>query len=116
MWRGRPLLFQADALSDLPVLSVDEVTTSYYLKIQAADKPGVLADITRILGERGISIEAMIQKEPPSNLSEEERTATIIMLTHSVMEGSMNQAIEQIESLDAIEGKVTRIRMEQLSK
>jgi len=110
------LAFQADALSDLPILNVEEVETAYYLKMQAADKPGVLADITRILGERNISIEAMIQKEPAGSFSESERTASIIMLTHNVIEGSMNQAIQQIESLSAIRGEVTRIRMEQLSR
>ena len=110
------LAFQADALSDLPILNVEEVTTAYYLKMQALDKPGVLADITRILGERDISIEAMIQKEPKGSGSKAERTASIIMLTHDVIEGSMNQAIKQIESLDSIQGEVTRIRMEQLSK
>lgn len=110
------LAFQADALSDIPILSMEEVTTAYYLKMQASDKPGVLADITRILGERDISIEAMIQKEPAGSFSETERTATIIMLTHNVMEGSMNQAIKEIEALDSVNGAITRIRMEQLSR
>lgn len=110
------LAFQADALSNVPILNVEEVETAYYLKMQAADKPGVLADITRILGERNISIEAMIQKEPAGSFSEADRTASIIMLTHNVIEGSMNQAIQQIESLDTIKGEVTRIRMEQLSR
>ena len=110
------LAFQADALSDVPILKVEEVETAYYLKMQAADKPGVLADITRILGERNISIEAMIQKEPAGSFSEADRTASIIILTHNVIEGSMNQAIQQIESLDTIKGEVTRIRMEQLSR
>jgi len=110
------LAFQANALSDIPILSMDEVTTAYYLKIHAADKPGVLADITRILGEREISIEAMIQKEPAETLKEDERTATIIMLTHNVIEGSMNQAISEIEALDTIKGAVTRIRVENLSR
>jgi len=110
------LAFQADALSDVPILSMEEVTTAYYLKMQAADKPGVLADVTNILGKRNISIEAMIQKEPVGNFSEEERTATIIMLTGTVIEGAMNQAINDIEALDTIENSVTRIRMEQLSR
>ncbi|WP_455201687.1 homoserine dehydrogenase [Kaarinaea lacus] len=110
------LAFQADALSDVPILSMEEVTTAYYLKMQAADKPGVLADVTNILGKRNISIEAMIQKEPAGSFSEEERTATIIMLTGNVIEGAMNQAIEDIEALDTIENSVTRIRMEQLSR
>ena len=110
------LAFQADALSDVPILSMDEVTTAYYLKMQAVDKPGVLADVTNILGRRNISIEAMIQKEPTGSFSEEERTATIIMLTGNVIEGAMNQAINDIEALDTIENSVTRIRMEQLSR
>jgi homoserine dehydrogenase len=110
------LAFQADALSDVPILSMEEVTTAYYLKMQAMDKPGVLADVTKILGKRNISIEAMIQKEPAGSFSEEERTATIIMLTGNVIEGAMNQAIKDIEALDTIEDSVTRIRMEQLSR
>ena len=110
------LAFQADALSDVPILPMEEVTTAYYLKMHAADKPGVLADVTNILGKCDISIEAMIQKEPAGSFSEEERTATIIMLTGNVIEGAMNQAIKDIEALDAIEGSVTRIRMEQLSR
>ena len=110
------LAFQADSLSDLPILSMEDVETSYYLRMLADDKPGVLADITRILGEKGISIEAMIQKEPPENLTGAERKAKIIMLTHKVVEGQMNQAISAIEALDAINGAVVRIRMEQLSR
>ena len=110
------LAFQADALSDVPILSMEEVTTAYYLKMQAMDKPGVLADVTKILAKRNISIEAMIQKEPAGSFSEEERTATIIMLTGNVIEGAMNQAIKDIEALDTIEDTVTRIRMEQLSR
>ena len=110
------LAFQADALSNVPILSMEEVTTAYYLKMQALDKPGVLADVTNILGKRDISIEAMIQKEPAGNVSEEERTATIIMLTGNVIEGAMNQAIQDIEDLNTIVDSVTRIRMEQLSR
>jgi len=110
------LAFQANALSDIPILPMDAVTTAYYLKIQADDKPGVLADITRILGEREISIEAMIQKEPTGSFNSADCTATIILLTHNVVEGSMNQAISQIEALGSIKGPVTRIRMEQLSR
>jgi homoserine dehydrogenase len=110
------LAFQPDQLSDLPILDMEEVTTAYYLKMHAADKPGVLSDITRILGERDISIEAMIQREPAGSFNTEDRTATIIMLTHNVMEGSMNQAIKEIEALEFIRSQVTRIRMEQLAR
>jgi homoserine dehydrogenase len=80
--------------------------------MRAQDKPGVLADVTKILGDRGISIEAVLQKEPPSAGEQ----ATITMLTHVVMEGSMNQAIADIEALDTISGPITRIRLEHLNK
>lgn len=106
------LAFQPDAISDIPVLSMDEIQTAYYLKMRAVDKPGVLADVTRILGDRGISIEAIRQKEPHG----EGEQATIIMLTHVVMEGSMNQAIADIEALNTISGSITRIRLEHLNR
>ena len=104
------LAFQSSALSDLPVLPMEEVETAYYLRMQAEDKPGVLAMITGILGESGISIEAMQQKQP----AEGETHVPLVMLTQKVMEGKMNQALNRIEALDSINGKVTRIRMEQL--
>jgi len=105
------LAFQPDALSDLPILPMDEVETAYYLRMQARDKPGVLADVARILGDFGISIEALIQKEPGENAD----TVPLIMLTHRVRERSMNDAIGRIEALDSIIGRITRIRLEQLS-
>jgi len=104
------LAFQPDALSDEPILAMEAVETAYYLRMQAEDRPGVLADVTRILGERGISIEAMMQKEP----LEQAQSATVIMLTHRVREGNMDEAIAHIEALDSIAGPVTRIRMETL--
>ncbi len=104
------LAFQPDALSDLPILPMAAVETAYYLRMQAADKPGVLADVTRILGNAGISIEAILQKEPVG-----ESDATIIMLTHRVLEGQMDQAISAIEALDSISGEIMRIRLEALS-
>jgi homoserine dehydrogenase len=111
------LAFQPDAISNIPVLSMDEIQTAYYLKMRAADKPGVLADVTKILGDRGISIEAILQKEPRGSAGvKQDGQATIIMLTHVVIEGSMNQAIADIEALDAISGPITRIRLEHLSK
>jgi len=105
------LAFQPDALSTLPILSMDDVVTAYYLRMHAEDKPGVLAEITRIMGERGISIEALIQKEPINKDS----GATVIMLTQPVLERNMNQAIAAIEKLDTIRGSVTRIRSEHLN-
>ncbi len=106
------LAFQPNALSDTPVLAMEQIVTAYYLRMQAADRPGVLAEVTQILGEQGISIEAMIQKEP----AEGESIASIIMLTQRVVESQMNEAIRRIEQLDVIEGDVTRIRLEQLDK
>ena len=104
------LAFQADSLSDIAVLPMDKVETAYYLRMQADDKPGVLADVTRILGEKGISIEAIIQKEPMVGSDK----ANIIFLTHRILESNMNEAINQIEALNTIQGDVTRIRVEAL--
>jgi len=104
------LAFQPDALSDVPVLPMEDIETAYYLRLLAADKPGVLADVTRILGDKGISIEAIIQKEPAPDAAE----VPIILLTHSIREGQMNAAIEQIEALASIHGEVVRIRLEHL--
>jgi len=105
------LAFQADALSDLPILGIDETETAYYLRMQATDRPGVLADITRVLGDMDISIEAFIQKEPAEGESE----VSIIMLTHRVIEKNMNEAIRRIEALESIKGEIMRIRMETLN-
>ena len=104
------LAFQPDAITDLPILKMDDVDTAYYLRMQAEDKPGVLAEVTRILGDRDISIEAIIQKEP----SEGSDKANIIMLTHVVRESKMNEAIGKIEAMGSIHGRVTRIRVESL--
>ena len=105
------LAFQPDALTDLPILSMDDVKTAYYLRLCALDRPGVMADITRILGDRAISIEALIQKEP----SEGQSQVPVILLTREVREQQMNEAIQQIELLDSVQSKVTRIRMEHLN-
>ena len=102
--------YQPDSISDLPVLDHDEFETAYYLRMLAEDKPGVLAEITRIFAEKDISIEAVIQKEP----EEGQTRVPLILLTSCVVEKSMNAAIAEIESLDVIEGNVTRIRMEHL--
>jgi len=105
------LAFQPDQLSNIPFLPMGEVRTSYYLRMRVLDRPGVLADITRILADREISIEAMIQKEPPEG---EDRT-DIILLTHQSIERQIVDAIAKIESLPTVNGKVVRIRMEELN-
>jgi len=106
------LAFQPDQVQDLPILPMDEVQSAYYLRLRASDKPGVLADVTKILGDRGISIDAMMQKEPDEN----ETQADIVILTHVTVERNMNAAITAIEALEAISGKVVRIRMEELGR
>ena len=105
------LAFQPGALSEIPVLSMDEVATAYYLRIHVQDRPGVLADVTQIFANHTISIEAIIQKEPQANLT----SVPIIILTHEVIEQNMNQAIAEIETLEAVTNKIMRIRLESLS-
>jgi len=104
------LAFQPSELSDLPILDMEQVETSYYLRMQVEDVPGVLAQVSGILGDAGISIEAMQQKEP----AEGETHVPLVMLTHKVKEGKMNEAIRNIEALDSTSGEITRIRMEHL--
>jgi len=93
------------------VLPIEEVETAYYLRIQAQDKTGVLASVATILSERGINIEAIIQKEP----AEGEDLAQIIILTHRVLEKTMNGALGAISELDSTVGDITRIRVEHLA-
>lgn len=104
------LAFQPNALADIPMLSAEQIHTAYYLRLNAEDRPGVLADITRILALHDISIEAIIQKEPHEN----EKSVPIIMLTQNTLESEMNAAITVIEQLTTVTGKVCRIRLETL--
>ncbi|WP_422126885.1 homoserine dehydrogenase [Thioalkalivibrio sulfidiphilus] len=104
------LAFQADALSDIPVLPMDEVQTAFYLRLRVQDKPGVLADITRILGDQHISLEAVLQRETDEDAAE----ASIILLTHKVREGNMSKAISAIQQLETVIAPVIRIRLESL--
>jgi homoserine dehydrogenase len=106
------LAFQPNAMADLKILSMDEVITSYYLRLRVQDKPGVLADITRILADEQISIDAVIQKEP----EEGEEQTDLIMLTHQTREKRINAAIKKIEALGVVAGKVTKLRLEELGK
>jgi len=106
------LAFRPDRLADTRILPMDEVVTSYYLRMRVVDKPGVLADITRILADRTISIDAMIQREP----AEGEEQVDIIMLTHETQEKNFNAAVAAIEALPVVAGKVTRIRLEELGR
>ncbi|MCP5249961.1 MAG: homoserine dehydrogenase [Candidatus Accumulibacter sp.] len=104
------LAFQPDAMVDLAILPIADVITSYYLRLRVEDRPGVLADVTRILADHDISIDAMIQREP----GEGEQQTDIIMLTHQTRERNIDAAIVRIEGLAAVAGKIIRLRLEQL--
>jgi homoserine dehydrogenase len=104
------LAFQPGAVEDTPILPLSEVETSYYLRLRVEDKPGVLADITRILADQQISIDAMIQREP----GEGESQTDIIMLTHITREKNVDAAIIKIEALPVVKRQVIRLRMEEL--
>lgn len=108
--RVPPLGFQPDYLEDYNILPVDEVETAYYVRMCAVDKPGVLSRVTQILSEAGISIEALIQKQP----REGEEVVPVILLTNRAMEKHLIAAIDKIEALDDIEGKIVHIRVESL--
>jgi len=104
------LAFQADQVRDVKVLPIEETITSYYLRLRVDDKPGVLADITRVLADSGISIEALIQKQA----GEGESRTDIILLTHRTVERNANTAIRQIEALNVVHGPIRRLRVESL--
>ena len=105
------LAFQPNSMTDTPILPISEVTTSYYLRMHVADKLGVLANVTSILAESTISIDAMLQKEPALG----ETQTDIIMLTHQTQEKNVEAAIKKIEALPTVLGNVTKIRLEHLS-
>ncbi|MBU2984318.1 homoserine dehydrogenase [Saccharophagus degradans] len=102
--------FALDKLVDYPILPIEEVETAYYIRISALDRPGVLSKITQILSDAGISIEALIQKEP----KEGQDHVPVILLTNRAIEKQIIAAIKKIEALDSINGKVVRIRVESL--
>jgi len=104
------LAFQPQSISDIPILPIDAVLTAYYLRLSAEDKPGVLADVTRILANHQISIEAILQKEPLTG----ESYLPIIMLTQKTQEREMKAAVAEIEALASINKPVKLIRMETL--
>src|SRR5476651_328652 len=105
------LAFQPNEMTNIEILPMSEITTSYYLRMHVADQPGVLADLTRILADATISIDAMLQKEPADN----ETRTDIIMLTHQTQEKNVVAAIAKMEALATVVGSVTKIRLENLS-
>ena len=105
------LSFQPDQLHDTPILRMEQVETGCYLRLRAYDRPGVMADVTRILADGAISIDAILQKEA----EEGEDLVDVIILTHRSVEASVNTAIEKIEALPTIAARVIRIRLEELN-
>lgn len=104
--------YQLDQQTTHAILPIEAVHSAYYLRLRVSDKPGVLADVTKILADKQISIDALLQKEPQDGESE----ADIVILTHVTVEQNMNTAIDAIEALSAIAGRVTKIRMEELGR
>jgi homoserine dehydrogenase len=104
------LAFQPDRLSNDPILAMEDVETGYYLRLRALDRPGVLADVTRICADQSISIDAIFQKEA----AEGEDQVDVVILTHVVREKRINDAIARIQALPTIPAPVVRIRLEEL--
>ncbi len=104
------LAFADDQLNSLDIVSIEDIETSYYLRLSAEDKPGVLSEITQILSDAGISIEALIQKQP----KDDEALVPVILLTNVAIEKQIMAAIEKIEALDSVDSPVIRIRVESL--
>ena len=109
------LAFQPDAMSDEPVLPMSEVVTSYYLRLKVADKAGVLARVTGLLAEAGISIDAVIQREADEVGGEGSMQTDLIILTHECVEAKMNAAMDAMQQLDTVLAPITRIRKEELA-
>ena len=100
--------FHTDHMSDEPILTIDDVSCCFYLRLHVQDKKGVLADVTRILSDNNVSIDAMIQREVDQGL------VPIVMMTHEVREGDMNLALAKIGALDTVDSDIMRIRVETL--
>ncbi|MBC7436495.1 MAG: homoserine dehydrogenase [Bdellovibrionales bacterium] len=109
------LAFQPDSMSDAPILPMDEVVTSYYLRMRVADEAGVLAKVTGILASSGISIDAVLQREADDVGGAETHQTDLIILTHDTREGTMNSALAQMQALPTVVAPITRIRKEELA-
>ena len=105
------LAFQPDSMSNEPVLPMSEVVTSYYLRLRVADQAGVLAKVTGLLADAGISIDAMLQREA----GEGEKQTDLILLTHDVREGTMNEVLTKMQKLPTVLAPITRIPKEELA-
>ena len=109
------LAFQADAMSNTPVLPMSEVVTSYYLRLNVADEAGVLANVTSMLAKAGISIDAVLQREADEVGGEGATQTDLIILTHQCVEAKMNEALVQMQALSTVLAPIVRIRKEELA-
>jgi homoserine dehydrogenase len=109
------LAFQPDAMSDLKVLPMSEIVTSYYLRLSVADETGVLARVTGLLADGGVSIDAVLQREADEVGGEGATSTDLIILTHDVREGAMDDVLAKVQALPTVLGPITRIRKEELN-
>ena len=107
--------FRADQLSNLPILPIDEVITAFYLRLRVADQTGVLAKITSILAEQGISIDAVIQREADEVSGEDGNQTDLMILTHDTKEGAMNKALVGMQALPTVLAPIVKLRKEELA-
>ena len=105
------LAFRPDAMSDTPILAMEEVLTSFYLRLRVADEAGVLSRITTILADNDISIDAVLQRES----AEGEKQTDLIILTHETVEGRMNKALALMQGLPTVLAPIVRLRKEELA-
>ena len=109
------LAFQPNAMSDVAVLPMSEVVTSYYLRLRVADQAGVLAQVTGLLASAGVSIDAVLQREADEVGGEGATSTDLIILTHETREGTMNDVMAQMQALPSVLTPITRIRKEELN-
>ena len=102
--------YQNNQLKTKKILDIGSITSRYYLRIRVSNKPGVLADITKIFGKKSISIESILQKEDLIN----DKNVPIVLVTHEVLERNIVDALKDIENLDVVKGKIIKIRIEEL--
>jgi homoserine dehydrogenase len=109
------LAFQPNAMSNLKILPMSDVITSYYLRLRVADEAGVLAKLTGLLAEANISIDAVLQREADQVSQAGENQTDVIILTHDTVEGKMNEVLAQMQALPTVMAPITKIRKEELN-
>ena len=113
--RVPPLAFQPDALQNVGILPMEEIITSYYLRLRVADEAGVLSRVAALLADAGISIDAVLQREADEVCGEGSAQTDLIILTHNAREGAMNAALAKLQGLPSVLAPIVRIRKEALA-